>query len=119
MRLGERHLFTWVHLSDLHFGHGDTSYQWDQREVLDILGNDIERALDSWPELPLPNAVFVTGDISFSGGEVDDTEYSQAQGWFDRLAQTLGLEHDSFYMVPGNHDVQRGIADWSSRPGAV
>ena len=33
-------LFTWLHLSDIHIGHGDVSHQWDQRLVLRAMEDD-------------------------------------------------------------------------------
>ena len=41
MTIGYRHLFSWLHLSDLHFGQGDTSYGWNQKLVLKNIEKDI------------------------------------------------------------------------------
>lgn len=108
MAIGERHLFSWLHLSDLHFGHGDKSYGWDQQKVLENLRTDVQRAL-AWPELPRPQAILVTGDIAYSGGVKSD-EYAAAEAFFRGLLSTLSLDPENLYCVPGNHDVQRGVA---------
>jgi predicted phosphodiesterase len=109
MSVGQRHIFSWLHLSDLHFGHGDAQYKWDQRSVLTAVLDDIENALKNWPELPPINAVILTGDISFSGGSVSHSEYQEAGEFLNKLVELLGIEKSRVYMVPGNHDVQRGI----------
>ena len=85
MSLGQRHVFSWLHLSDLHFGHGDNSYGWDQKKVLDCLADDVEKALKEWPELPRPDAIMVTGDIAFSGNTRSAHEYSDASVFLRRL----------------------------------
>lgn len=97
-------IFSWVHLSDIHFGHGDAEYGWDQQLVLEALLDDL-RGL---PELrvPAPRAVLITGDIAFSGGG-RATEYAEAAAWLGEVAATLNIPLTSIYLVPGNHDVDR------------
>ncbi|MFY0527693.1 metallophosphoesterase family protein [Archangium gephyra] len=110
MSIGERHLFSWLHLSDLHFGHGDITYGWDQKTVLSLLKSDVEKARAEWPELPPPQAILVTGDIAFSGGKCDPAEYHDADVFLRELTTLLGLKPEDVYLVPGNHDVQRDVA---------
>ena len=60
--------FSWLHLSDLHF-RGDDDY--DRNIVFDSLLDDIShQAKDN----VVPNAVFITGDIAFSGKPDPTTE---------------------------------------------
>lgn len=55
---------TWLHVSDLHFGHGDAHYRFDQSGVTTaILRNAESMAKRIGP----PDLIFVTGDIAFSG----------------------------------------------------
>lgn len=98
-------LFTWLHISDIHMGHGPTSHRWDQRLVLEALSRDAQQA----PErgTPPPDAILVTGDIAFSGGALRADEYNQACEWLSELRTCLGLVPEAVFMVPGNHDVQR------------
>ena len=110
MSIGERHLFSWLHLSDLHFGHGDETYAWDQRSVLASLETDVRIALSKWPELPGPQAIMVTGDVAFSGGVRAPDEYNNAAAFLGRLITQLDISPDQVYIVPGNHDVQRDVA---------
>ncbi len=64
---GETVLTSWIHVSDIHFGHGTTGYQWDQKLLVADLQRDVE-AVTSSGKVPAPRHVFVTGDIAFSGG---------------------------------------------------
>jgi 3',5'-cyclic AMP phosphodiesterase CpdA len=113
---GQGPLLTWLHLSDLHFGHGPTQHSWDQVIVLDTLRATVEEGMKSgdWPPIDL---VLVTGDIAFSGGgkpgdagKTND-EYQRAAEWLTKVADAAGLGPEAVYMVPGNHDVDRGCDD--------
>jgi len=103
-------LFSWLHLSDLHFGHGDKTYGWDQKTVLSLLLQDVRKALTDWPELPRPQAILLTGDIAFSGGTISGSEYHDAQKFLADLVEILKIDRDKVFLVPGNHDVQRDVA---------
>jgi type I restriction enzyme M protein len=98
-------LFSWVHLSDIHIGHGGASHQWDQRLVLAALRRDIAE-LAQQPDFPRPDAILVTGDIAFSGQR---EQYEVAKVWLLDVAKAVGLERRHVFTVPGNHDVQRAV----------
>jgi predicted phosphodiesterase len=108
--IGQRHLFSWLHLSDMHYGHGDSSYGWDQRTLFSHLEQDIKRAIEEWPELPRVQAIFVTGDIAFSGQKAGRHEYRDANRFLTKIVGMLDVRRDQVFLVPGNHDVQRGEA---------
>lgn len=94
---------TWLHVSDLHFGHGDAHYRFDQSGVTNaILRNAESMAKRIGP----PDLIFVTGDIAFSG---QAAQYQQAKEWLDRLRSAVGGTPRVF-LVPGNHDVDRKLA---------
>ena len=64
-------LFGWIHLSDLHVGHGDIGYQGEQRMVLRVLARDIKTQVSEIGRLLgrpdwRPDALLVSGDIAFS-----------------------------------------------------
>lgn len=101
------YLFSWIHLSDLHFGHGTPTHRWDQAIVLDALATDI--AGQGNGSYPIPQALLVTGDIAFSGAGRSPDEYTQAETWLRRILATHGLEPSAVFLVPGNHDVNRGV----------
>jgi hypothetical protein len=92
--------YSWVHLSDIHFGAGSTHHQFDQSHIGDAILNDLHHI-----RKPV-NRIFVTGDIAFKGAA---SEYSLAQTWLRAVAKEAGVESDCIRIVPGNHDVQRDI----------
>ena len=57
-------LFRWIHLSDIHTGHGDRAYGWDQSLVLDEIVRDIALQRGKAAE-PSIDAILVTGDSDF------------------------------------------------------
>jgi 3',5'-cyclic AMP phosphodiesterase CpdA len=100
-------LFRWIHLSDIHTGHGDKAYGWDQTLVLAEIVSDIgaQRAEEPWPPI---DAVFVTGDIANTGAGRTPTEYESATTWLHKVAAAAGVTPAQIFVVPGNHDVDRG-----------
>ena len=91
---------TWLHVSDLHFGHGDAHYRFDQQGVTGAILRDAEaRAKLLGP----PDFIFVTGDIAFSGQK---EQYAQAKDWLTKLLAKVGGS-PRLFVVPGNHDVDR------------
>ena len=64
---------TWLHVSDLHFGHGDAHYRFDQQGVMGAILRDAEERAKL---LGPPDLIFVTGDIAFSGQK---EQYAQAK----------------------------------------
>lgn len=100
-------LFTWVHLSDIHMGHGSASHKNNQQIVLARLKDDIEDLISSG--LPELHAIIVTGDIAFSGGVQDVEEYERAAHWLKEIAQCVSVSTNRVFVIPGNHDVQRNV----------
>jgi predicted MPP superfamily phosphohydrolase len=103
-------LFTWVHVSDLHAGHGDSAVQVDQRFVMADLLRDAASQVDELVRIatiPRVDAIVVTGDVAFSGAE---HEYELAAAFLDKLRAATKLpDREAVYVVPGNHDVDRRI----------
>lgn len=91
---------TWVHVSDLHFGHGDAHYHFDQVGVTNALLRDVEGMCK---RLGPPDLLVVTGDIAFSG---QAAQYAQATEWLRALHRKLG-GCARILVVPGNHDIDR------------
>lgn len=117
-------LLSWIHLSDLHFGHGTQGHQLDQSYVLERLRHDIEHRPAG---IPAPELVLITGDMAFSAGTRNLEEYLDASKWLLDCVESLGLGPESIFIVPGNHDVDRsavektdGLRDllWALRSGA-
>src|SRR5213078_2573084 len=101
-------LFAWLHLSDIHVGHGDVEHGWDQKLVLEALRVDVARVLESG-KVPQPRAVLVTGDVAFSGATRKDDEYECASRCLDVVGEAAGLTRQDIFVIPGNHDVQRNV----------
>jgi predicted MPP superfamily phosphohydrolase len=101
-------LFRWIHLSDIHTGHGDRAYGWDQGLVLAEIVRDIARHRRAQPEPPI-DVVLVTGDIANTGAGRDATEYDAAATWLRQVGEAAGVLPAQIYVVPGNHDVNRGV----------
>lgn len=91
--------FSWLHLSDFHFRTDRDSFSQDVSA--DEIKRDIPSRLSD--EFPL-RFVAVTGDIAFSGRT---SEYEIAVDFFKSLAGKVGLGLNRFFLVPGNHDVDR------------
>ena len=88
---------TWLHLSDLHFRK---SQAYDENVVLKALLRDLVE------QQVRPDFIAVSGDIAFSG---QLAEYDLARRFFDDLLQTTDLGKDRLFLVPGNHDIDRGL----------
>lgn len=94
---------TWLHISDLHFGHGDANYRFDQEGVT---GAVLDHARERASKLGPPDLILLTGDVAFSG---QAAQYVQAREWLRRLVEAVGGQPRVF-VVPGNHDIDRGRA---------
>ena len=93
--------FSWLHLSDFHFRSGVDTFS--QNVSTNEITRDIISRLSSNHPLQF---VAVTGDIAFSG---KPCEYEVATQFFDSIAGEIGLGLNRFFVVPGNHDVDRDI----------
>lgn len=90
--------FTWLHLTDLHFGgRPDTTY-WPA--VKAAFWEDIQNP--PVPELSVPDIVFFTGDLSFSGQK---NQFDDVARFLDELRDKVG--NVPIVTVPGNHDLAR------------
>jgi len=99
--------FRWLHLSDIHFKEEE---RWDTRATLRALQRKLGELIDAGCA---PDLVFVTGDIAFSGKA---REYEQATRFFKELNGRLKLDpKDRWFLVPGNHDVDRSRIKKSHR----
>lgn len=90
-------MFKWVHISDLHFYN---SRRDDVKEMKSILPNELSK-------LENIDALFITGDLRYAkeyrdGEEVDIVNYIQG------LTDALKININNVYLVPGNHDLDRG-----------
>ncbi|MDC0679388.1 metallophosphoesterase [Sorangium atrum] len=95
-----------VHLSDIHFtGASGTSVHDLDSEVRNELLRDAARVTKG---LGGATGVLVTGDIAYSGQR---TEYDRAATWLLEFCRAIECPDESVWVVPGNHDVDRKIAN--------
>jgi tetratricopeptide (TPR) repeat protein/predicted phosphodiesterase len=92
---------TWLHVSDFHIREGDP---YDRNVVLNALVASVRRLREN--EGRAPDLIFATGDIAFSG---KPAEYEMATRFFDELLDAAGVEREHLFVIPGNHDVDRGL----------
>lgn len=99
-----------LHISDLHFGYDENLQTKDDRKkALDCLADRITNLDKSWH----PKYICITGDIGYRGGSDD---YELAAEWLGAFLTKLSLPFVSVFMCPGNHDVNRSIAEKHGRP---
>jgi 3',5'-cyclic AMP phosphodiesterase CpdA len=98
--MASRDEITWVHLSDLHFCSG---WNQDRQDVLRALTKDVEKIAK-----PIDFAI-LTGDVGRTG--IGD-DYAAVRRWFEEdFFASTGLDWPRVHVVPGNHDVDRRIAN--------
>lgn len=95
-----------VHLSDIHFtgSSGVSVHDLDA----DVRNELLRNAATLTKELGGATGVLVTGDIAFSGQRA---EYDRAASWLLEFCRAIGCPDESVWVVPGNHDVDRKIAN--------
>lgn len=87
-----------LHLSDLHFGAGDTAATLATEATIRVFFDKIK---SEWPSGP--HIVVVTGDIGNTGHPSD---YALAERWFAEFAKAFSwtLPSPRIMIIPGNHD---------------
>jgi len=102
---------TILHLTDIHFGwEGPNLNGLAEREgCLNSLLEELKKLDPQWK----PTIICLSGDVGWRGAASD---YSQAKEWLDKLLDIFGLGYDSLIVSPGNHDLDRSIAEKLPRP---
>ncbi len=101
---------TWLHISDLHFC--EPRHGWDANRVIEALNNDFRYMVAEHGLMP--DLIFFTGDAAF-GQLKPDGEWAIANQYRDvgalfeliRTSFTPEIQIDNFFIIPGNHDVNR------------
>ena len=94
-------MVTFLHLSDIHFRR----WSGDHYDLDDALRQQLLIDIDRvGKDLASPDAIFVSGDIAFSGSS---DEYESARGWLGEICTRLGRTFSHVFCVPGNHDVDQ------------
>lgn len=95
-----------LHLSDIHFSElsGATVHDIDA-DVRNELVRDATALSDEIGSLA---GVLVTGDVAYSGKR---EEYQRAASWLLELCRAIDCSEENVSVVPGNHDVDRSLAN--------
>jgi biotin carboxyl carrier protein/predicted phosphodiesterase len=96
---------TFVHLSDIHFNHRHST-NWDPDE--DLRRELLRDLRDVTAQLGRADHLLITGDIAFSGKA---SEYESVGDWLSEVVDVACQDGASILTVPGNHDVDRSVAD--------
>lgn len=96
-----------LHISDLHLRPA-AGKKYEQGRVLAGLFALLERERDATPL----DLIFVTGDLAQSGRA---EEYVLVVELLTRLMAATGVPRERVFVVPGNHDVDRGVGRWLLR----
>lgn len=86
----------WMHLSDIHFGYTNASVDTMRKKLLEKA-----RGLEQ------VDCLFITGDLRY--GKNAPSEYPQETlDFLLDLRAALNITPNDVYIVPGNHDLERG-----------
>lgn len=101
------HSLLLLHLSDIHFREPYCSKpDTDPDYVIRMeLRNDIRNKILEHGKV---SAIIISGDIAFCGSSA---EYRAAANWISDIVSVAGCNIEDVYTVPGNHDVDRSIAE--------
>ena len=98
-----------VHLSDLHIGHPRA--QVDKNEVLRPLTSHLSEQADA---IGQPDLIVFSGDLVY--GQIESApisdQLSEARSWAMEITNDFAVP---FFLVPGNHDVNRTLVDQAHR----
>jgi len=101
---------TWLHLSDLHLCNPETG--WESQNILDTLKKDLQKMENDYGLRP--DLIFFTGDIAYGqlgneDGKSIKSQFEEAERLFSEIRQafTPSVSQENFFIVPGNHDVNR------------
>ena len=100
---------TWLHISDLHWRE---STEYEATTVLQELLRDLADRSKIGKTLGEIDMIFATGDIAYSSRP---EEYALARRFFNDLLRTLNVPRSRLFIVPGNHDVDRGVISAEAR----
>ena len=89
-----------LHLSDLHF---DSAKPKDTQIILDALWKD----LDNFKDIDF---ILFSGDLVKAGDKKDEFEKA-FQIFIKPLLEKTNLDKESFFIAPGNHDIQKNAID--------
>ena len=94
-----------LHISDIHFKSPDCLDPFMDPE-LPIRTRMMRDLAEQVRKLGNVGAILIGGDIAFKAAR---DEYQTARAWIQQLSQISGCPKERIFVVPGNHDVDRGV----------
>jgi len=90
-------IFRWVHMSDVHFQDGKSSFNTSnlQDKLVDFLSTNVKDI----------NALFLSGDFRYA--KEKESNPQKVVEYTKQCAHALGLDNKKIYTMPGNHDLDR------------
>ena len=102
-----------LHISDFHIsGQGGGFAPKLAESVVNALKKDVESISERINGSI--DALFVTGDLTFSGKSQDFDIFKNIV--IDDLSTYFGISHENIFLVPGNHDCDRGVISRTEKP---
>lgn len=95
-----------LHFSDIHFRKSEISTNQDPN--FHLRSELVRDVVSQSQRLGPPDAIVISGDIAFAG---DHAEFEFATEWLRKLCEACGCSMQSIFVVPGNHDAVRELAD--------
>jgi hypothetical protein len=90
-----------LHLSDIHFGGYGPVWDEDDDQREQVL-EDVKRLVGEGGAI---DGILVGGDVAHSG---QPQQYARARKWLAALVDVCRCPHGNVWVVPGNHDIDRG-----------
>ncbi|GAB4480664.1 MAG: hypothetical protein OHK0031_02000 [Anaerolineales bacterium] len=84
----------WLHVSDFHFGRDKVEIEEVSRQIVQHVKEKQDAGFG-------PQMIFVTGDIAFSGQDLQYQKFNQV------FLEPLINFTENIFLVPGNHDLDR------------
>lgn len=94
-----------LHISDIHFKSPDCLDQWMDPDF-SIRTRMMRDLTEQVQKLGNVGAILIGGDVAFKAAP---DEYKTARAWIQQLSEISGCPKERIFVVPGNHDVDRGI----------
>lgn len=94
-----------LHISDIHFKSPDCLDPWMDPDS-PIRTRMMRDLTEQVRKLGQVGAILIGGDVAYRAAP---EEYHAARGWIQQLSQISGCPKERIFVVPGNHDVDRGI----------
>jgi predicted phosphodiesterase len=94
-----------LHISDIHFREPNCINP-DMDPDRPYRTRMVQDARERVEQLGPVGAILIGGDVAFKG---HPQEYEAAKSWIVELAQACGCPFERVFVIPGNHDVDRGV----------